>query len=122
MSLVSDLNEEESKYVTQFGDRTERWIDLAQLCVLYGLDDADKYIMRAADCMIGYGWRKDVWIFDVLSAVEMVQKSGKADVRPWLETLAPFIDQITRFTDGDETRHCTKAFGAGCQALQRCLG
>jgi hypothetical protein len=109
-SLVSDLNEEESKYVTQVSDRAERWIDLAQLCVLYDLNDANEYVVRAADCIIGYGWRKDVWIFDVLSAVEIVQKSGKANVQPWLETLAPFIDQITEFTDGDETRHAPKEF------------
>jgi hypothetical protein len=109
-SLVNDLEEDESKYVTQFSDRAERWIDLAQLSLLYGLDNADKYVVRAADCMIGYGWRKDVWIFDVLAAVESIHKSGEADVTPWLETLAPLIDQITTFTDGDETNHAPEEF------------
>jgi hypothetical protein len=109
-SLVNSLNEEESKRVTQFGERAERWIDLAQLSLLYGLDEAEKYVLRAADCIIGYGWRKDVWIFDVLFAVESIHKSGEADVQPWLETLAPFIDQITTFTDGDETNHAQEEF------------
>ena len=109
-SLVDDLSEEEAKYVTQFSERGERWIDLAQLSILYGLDGANKYAVRAADCIIGYGWRKDVWIFDVLSAVDSIRKSGAASVQPWLETLAPFIDQITRFTDGDETRHAPGEF------------
>ena len=38
-ALVKHLEEEELKYVTQFSERAERWIDLAQLSVLYGLDD-----------------------------------------------------------------------------------
>jgi hypothetical protein len=61
-SLVRDLNEEESKYVTQFDERGERWTDLAQLSLMYGLGGAEKYVLRAADCIMGYGWRKDVWI------------------------------------------------------------
>jgi hypothetical protein len=109
-SLVNDLKEEESKHVSQFSERGERWIDLAQLSLLYGLADAESYLVRAADCIIGYGWRKDYWIFDVLSAVESIHKSGEADVQPWLYTLAPIIDQITEFTDGDETNYAREEF------------
>lgn len=108
--LVSDLEEDASKNVTQFNERAERWIDLAQLSLLYRLRGGDKYLRRAADCIIGYGWRKDVWIFDVLSAVESIHESRAADVWSWLEALAPFIDQIGSFTDGDETNHAPEVF------------
>jgi hypothetical protein len=96
--------------VTQFNERGERWIDLAQLSILYGHGGAARFVSRAADCIIGYGWRKDVWIFDVLSAVEAVHESAAADVLPWMETLAPMSDQITVFTDGDETNHVPEVF------------
>jgi hypothetical protein len=103
--LVDELEKTEAKHVTQFSERAERWIDLAQLSILYGVDGGNRFLSRAANCVIGYGWRKDVWIFDVLSAVESIHKSGAADVLPWVKTLAPIIDQITVFTDGDETNH-----------------
>src|SRR5262249_36585925 len=109
-ALIDELDETESKHVTQFGDRGERWIDMAQLSVLYGHDGAERFVSRAADCIIGYGWRKDVWIFDVLSAIEAIHEWAAADVLPWVKILAPVIDQITVFTDGDETNHAPEEF------------
>jgi hypothetical protein len=109
-ALVDELNLRESKHVTQFNERAERWADLAQLSLMYGLENAAAYILRAADCIIGYGWRKDVWIFQVLSAVEIIHDSGKSNVQPWLKSLAPLIDQITTFTDSDETNHAPEQF------------
>lgn len=109
-ALINELDNEESKHVTQFNDRAERWIDMAQLCVLYGLHGGEKYLTRAASCIIGYGWRKDAWIFDVLAAIQYVHEVDADDVRPWLEALAPVIDQITTFTDGDETNYAPEEF------------
>jgi hypothetical protein len=60
--------------------------------------------------MIGYGWRKNVWIFEVLAAIENIQAKGRANVVPWLTTLAPIIDKITDFTDGKETHHAPVEF------------
>ncbi len=108
--LINELEETQSKHVNQFSERAERWIDLAQLSVLYGIKNSKKYLVRAADCIIGYGWRKDVRIFDVLSAIECIHEAGVIDVGPWLKLLAPIIDQITVFTDGDETNHAPEAF------------
>jgi hypothetical protein len=104
-ALIDEMEEAESTHVTQFSERGERWIDMAQLSVLYGYGGVQRFVFRAADCIVGYGWRKDVWIFDVLSAIEAIHETGAADVLPWIETLAPIIDQITTFTDGDETNH-----------------
>jgi hypothetical protein len=108
-ALIDELEATEAKHVTLFSERAEKWIDLAQLSTLYDLDGA-RFVLRAADCIIGYGWRKDVWIFDVLSAMEVVYKSGAGDIVPWMEALAPIIDQITIFTDGDETNHAPERF------------
>ncbi len=108
--LIDELEETESEHVTQFSERAERWIDLAQLSVLYGLEGGERFVSRAADCIVGYGWRKDVWVFDVLSAIESIHESKAADVLPWVELLAPIIDQITVFTDGDETNHAPEEF------------
>jgi NACHT domain len=108
--LVDELEKAESMRVTQFSERGERWIDLAQISVLYGHSEAQRFVSRAADCIVGYGWRKDVWIFDVLSAVRAVHESSTADVEQWMKQLAPIIDRITDFTDGDETNHAPGEF------------
>jgi hypothetical protein len=109
-SLVQDLASKESKHVTSFDERTDRWVDLAQLSVIYGLDGGSEYVRRAADCMVSYGWRKDMWIFEVLSAVEYIHDMGGVDVRPWLKQLSPIVDEIVNFTDGDETNHAPEDF------------
>jgi len=109
-ALIDDVAAYADQNVTQFSERAERWTDLAQLAVLYGHEGASGFVSRAADCIVGYGWRKDVWIFDVLSAIEAVHTSGAADVVPWLKTLAPLVDQMTVFTDGDETNHAPEEF------------
>ena len=64
-ALIDELEANETKHVTQFSERAEKWIDLAQLSTLYELDGV-RFVLRAADCIIGYGWRKDVWIFDAV--------------------------------------------------------
>lgn len=107
-ALIGDIALAQATSVTQFNERAETWIDVSLLAVLYDLDGAEGYAQRAAECILGYGWRKDVWIFDVLASVESVRQAGVADVRPWIEKLAPVIDQITVFTDGDETNHSPK--------------
>lgn len=108
--LIDELDEIETNHVTQFSERAERWIDLAQLSIFYDHNGAKRFVFRAANCIIGYGWRKDVWIFDVLSAIECIHESRATNVSSWIETLAPVIDQITVFTDGDETDHARPEF------------
>lgn len=109
-TLVKDMASTASKYVTSFNERADRWIDLAQLSTIYGLDGGHEHVRRAATCLIGYGWRKDMWIFEVLSAVEYVHEMTGVDVQPWLERLAPIVEEITNFTDGDETNGAPKDF------------
>lgn len=90
---------------SEFNERAGQWVQLARFGLHYKLDDADVLVRRAADCLLGYGWRKDVWIFDVLDAVREVHHPVTTPALGWIRTLVPIIDKITEFTDGDETRH-----------------
>ena len=103
-TFVNDLVRGEDNSVTMFNARTQRWTDLARLALLYDIP-ASSLVRRATDCIIGYGWRKDTWIFDVLECIRQIHCADAVNVVPWLRMVAPIVDNIMEFTDRDEERH-----------------
>lgn len=98
--------EKQDLTVTQFNMRADKWVELAQFALLYDLQDSgQQLVLRAANCITGYGWRKDLWLIEILDSLEMIHDSGPENGLSWLKTLVPIIDQITKFTDGDETNY-----------------
>lgn len=95
----------ESATITPFNERVDKWTDLARLSELHGLTSAYELLNRAAECVLGYGWRKDLWADDVLDAIVDVHSAATGDALALLTPLVPIIDKITEFTDGDETDH-----------------
>lgn len=93
----------EAQLITESNQRTDRWIELARYALLYELP-ANSLLSRAANCLIGYGWRKDPWVYEVLDSIEDVHLAG-ANVLPLLEKIVPIIEMITEFTDGKGTNH-----------------
>ncbi len=91
--------------VTEFSERSERWTLLANLALLYKDGRQTEFLAHAAECLVGYGWRKDLHAMDVLDAVVEVSAKDPAVTRARLDTLVPIIEMITEFTDGDETNH-----------------
>lgn len=97
----------EARSVTESNQRADRWIELARYALLYELP-ATSLLARAANCVIGYGWRKDPWIYDVLDSIEDVHLGG-TNVMPLLEKVVPITEMITEFTDGKGTNHARVA-------------
>lgn len=91
--------------VTEFMQRAAEWCELACFAHLHRIGDPATLIRRSADCLLGYGYRKDLSAMEVLNAVADVHKHDPARTRERLEALTPVIDVITEFTDGDETDH-----------------
>lgn len=98
----------EAHSITEFNQRADRWIELSRYALLYDLP-ARSLLARAASCLIGYGWRKDPWIYDVLDAIEDIHVTAGADVAPLLAQIVPIVEQITEFTDGKGTNHARTA-------------
>jgi len=94
-----------SAKVTEFSERSERWVQLADLARLYGDERQAEFIAHSVECLVGYGWHKDLGAMDVLDAVVELSKKESATTRARLDKLVPIIDVITEFTDGDETNH-----------------
>lgn len=106
---ASELLTDEAKAllaeVTEFSERSERWAQLADFARLYGDGRQIEFIARSAECLVGYGWRKDLGAMDVLDAVVELSTKDSAITLARLDKLVPIIDVITEFTDGDETNY-----------------
>jgi hypothetical protein len=104
-ALLQDKVERLNETITEFNERAGQWTLLARFGLRHKLGGAPALVRRAADCLLGYGWHKDVWIFDVLDAIRETHDPIASPALNWIQTLVPVIDKITEFTDGDETRH-----------------
>jgi hypothetical protein len=94
-----------STNVTEFSERSERWVQLASLALLYQDGRQMEFLTHAAECLIGYGWRRDLGVMDVLDSVVELSAADPIVSRARLDVLVPIVDVITEFTDGDETNH-----------------
>jgi hypothetical protein len=103
-SFIDSLYEKESRSITAFNERAERWTELALFALLYELSDVAKYVKRAAACLIGYGFHKDTYIYEVLDSIRLLQKAGSPKALDLLKKVAPVVDQIMEITDGGDVR------------------
>lgn len=103
--MLADEAKKLQSTVVEFSERSERWTLLADVARLYSDPQQSTYLRNAAECVVGYGWRKDLGAIDVLDAISSVHTKDASATREWLEAVAPIVNVITEFTDGDETNH-----------------
>jgi hypothetical protein len=104
-TFIAETSTALSGSVTEFNERSIRWTQLASLASLYDVQDPSALIRRAAECLVGYGWRKDLGAMDMLDAIRSVHLADSSRTKEWISAVTPIIDEITHFTDGDETDH-----------------
>lgn len=104
-ALLTDEANVLSVKVTEFNERSGRWTELANLALLYEDGRQAEFLAHAAECLVGYGWHKDLGALDVLDAVVQLSVKDSTVTRARIDTLVPIIDVITEFTDGDETNY-----------------
>ena len=103
--LLEELAAKFASQISDFSERNENWTQLAALACLYRVGDAQRWIERAADCLLGYGNHKDLSAMEMLEAVDFVSSANRTPAGGWIRAVAPIIQEITEFTDGDETDH-----------------
>lgn len=94
--------------INYFPERATDYAHIAKLARLYGDVELSKSLLKkAADNLLGYGYHKDTYFFDVLEAIGFCAQGGvESDkVNRWVEKLIPLIDSVGDFTDGDETHY-----------------
>lgn len=90
--------------ITEFNERATTAVKLAMFASDHGLVPlAKKELKRAIGCLLGYGWHKDMFAFDVLESLDLLAKDGDEAARKTLVDLAGEFEALTVYTDGDET-------------------
>jgi len=104
-TILTTLAAELDARVCEFSERSETWTQLAAVARLHGVPDPHRWLHRAADALVGYGNRKDLTAMDALESIRAVHAVDPSQGAAWLTALVPVIEEITHFTDGDETGH-----------------
>ena len=106
--ILNEKTQELKNSVVPFSERAEDYINLSSFCNVFNekIKSAD-LILSATNNYLGYGYHKDIYLFDVLDAIDSCIKAkiDKEEIDNWIQKLIPIIDNITDCTDGDETNH-----------------
>lgn len=99
--------------VIDFSERAQTSTKVCQFANDNGLTAiAREELTRAADCALGYGWRKDPYAFELLGAFEHLIGVGSAAPSQMILEVAAAFEAITDYTDGDETNHARSEYYA----------
>ena len=90
--------------ITEFHDRV---VFSAKLAMFAADNDvqvtAVRELRRAAECLLGYGYHKDLFAWEVLESLDLLAKHGDTQAEDALLDLSGEFTSITKYTDGDET-------------------
>jgi len=106
--IVRKNLQELKETIKTFPERSEKYAKLAKLTAFYDEQKKSKeLLMKAASNLLGYGYHKDVYLFEVLESIEMCAKSGinSKKIEEWIVRIIPLISNVEKYTDGDETNH-----------------
>lgn len=94
------------KFVTHFPERAEHYADLTRLASIHKDDmNRDSFLELAASNLLGYGYHKDMYLDGLLQSIEICGKMGSQKVVDWIRRIVPIVENVTEYTDGDETHY-----------------
>lgn len=97
--------------ITEFNERTGITAKLAQFLADHGhAEAAEREFTRAVECLLGYGWHKDTFAFELLDSLGELAGKGDGEAIQTLLGLAGEFEGLTGYTDGDETTHARKQY------------
>ena len=103
--------------ITEFNERATVAVNLAMFAADHELIPlAKKELKRAVGCLLGYGWHKDMFAFEVLKSLELLAEDGDFQAKNAILDLAGEFETLTAYTDGDETNHTRENYYAAIAA------
>lgn len=97
------------KRITYFSERSQWYALLARLALIHNdLDAVNEFLNLSALNLLGYGYHKDMYLDEVMDAIRECHKLGSEKTLKWISEIAPLVDNVGEYTDGDETRHFPK--------------
>lgn len=92
--------------IQETNQRCDYFSSLAKIALLHQKPEHIKrYTFKCWDLILGYGWHKDRGIFEILDSIDYLSKKNKKDAALYLKKISSEVMHISKYTDGDETRH-----------------
>ena len=106
-----DAEISEQSAVRHYPDLAENRLLEARLAAAAGdPNEAQQLWVEACRLMSGYGWRKDITIFELLDPLEMLIDADAVRGRACLASAQALCNRVARHTDGKETRHAPQVW------------
>lgn len=105
-TISTEKIKELSETINYFSERSEDYAKLTKFSSLYKeVANAKELLINATDNFLGYGYRKDTYLFDVLEAIEFCANANvdKKLINDWTQRIIPMIEHIGECTDGAGT-------------------
>ncbi|AEM79496.1 dsDNA nuclease domain-containing protein [Thermoanaerobacter wiegelii] len=94
------------RHITYFSERSRWYALLARLALIYNdVDAVNEFLNLSASNLLGYGYHKDMYLDELMDAIRECHKSGSEKSVKWISEIAPLVENVSEYTDGDETRH-----------------
>lgn len=102
VSRIATANEE-------IGTTIETLMELAQLCITQRSEgEVRKLCQEIWTLVLGYGKHKDTSVLEILEAIEHFGSVDAKSATDMLVSISGVIENVTEFTDGDETHNVHK--------------
>ena len=112
-AIVQRMSTTLDNTITEFNELSNIRIKLALLAYDHQLFDiAQTELEHAIGCLLGYGYRKDLYANDILESLDLLAQNGDQEAMPTLLSLAGAFEAICDYTDGDETDYARRNYHA----------
>ncbi|MYD45833.1 MAG: ATP-binding protein [Gammaproteobacteria bacterium] len=103
-AVLDSMSKESETRIMEFSDRATLLIKTARFALDHRLHQRSLLELRkAADCLLGYGSHKDLFVLEVLNSVRLFAEKGDREACDTILALAKEVERIEDYTDGDET-------------------
>jgi hypothetical protein len=118
---ISQQTHKWDSLVEQFSERAEAYLMLASLGMkINDLKLGAELIKQAIENMLSYGNHKDLFLLEVIEAIESCGSVATAtQMRDWFRRVAPIANSVASFTDGDETSGLAVDYGKALASFDR---
>lgn len=91
--------------IVPFSERAEHYTKLAKLSSIYRSSWESEVLKLGAQNLVAYGYHKDMFLHHVIESLRICNNSGLSKTKSWTEEIEQAVENISEYTDGDETSH-----------------
>jgi len=91
--------------IVPFSERAQHYTKLAKLSSIYRSSWESEILKLGAQNLVAYGYHKDMFLHHVIESLRICNDSGLSKTKIWTEEIEQAVENISEYTDGDETSH-----------------